>query len=103
MSVEVPAAQEPAELVQLIKSGIKSKLQNQKPLMGTLPPGRGYEVADPVGRLFLRVCYWVEVLTSWRKKYHPPVPAGTAPAMALLPPTAVPPAASPNSATSAPN
>jgi len=31
-----------------------------------------YPVADLVGRCFLRVCFWIEICTSWTKKYHPP-------------------------------
>ena len=31
-----------------------------------------YPVADLVGRCFLRVCFWVDICTSWTKKYHPP-------------------------------
>jgi hypothetical protein len=31
-----------------------------------------YPVADFVGRCFLRVCFLVEICTSWNKKYNPP-------------------------------
>jgi hypothetical protein len=31
-----------------------------------------YPVADLVGRCFLRVCFWIEICTSWTKKYHQP-------------------------------
>ena len=31
-----------------------------------------YPVADLVGRCFLRVCFWIEICTAWKKKYHPP-------------------------------
>lgn len=29
-------------------------------------------MTDLVGRFFLRVCFWVDVLTSWTKKYQAP-------------------------------
>jgi hypothetical protein len=31
----------------------------------------GYPVADLVGRCFLRVCFWIEMCTSWARKYQP--------------------------------
>jgi len=31
-----------------------------------------HAVADFVGRCFLRACYWLDVCTSWTKKYNPP-------------------------------
>ena len=33
---------------------------------------RDYPVADLVGRCFLRVCYWVDIVDSWRRKKRLP-------------------------------
>lgn len=32
-----------------------------------------YPVADLIGRFFLRICFWIDVCTSWAKKYRAPV------------------------------
>lgn len=54
-----------------------------------------YQMTDLVGRCFLRVCFWVDVLTSWRKKYHAPTFVVTheksqmAPPIPVVGPTAV--------------
>jgi hypothetical protein len=41
--------------------------------------GLGYPVTGVVGRCFMRVCLWVDLMTSWsrRKNYFPPSVEGS--------------------------
>jgi hypothetical protein len=73
------AAAETAEISAALKSALAplaSKAGTSE--FGTSLITNGYNrsldfpVADLVGRCFLRVCFWIDVCTSWAKKYHPP-------------------------------
>lgn len=49
----------------------EAKTANITLTAGSSTTDLGYPVADLVGRCFLRLCFWIELCTSWARRYQP--------------------------------